>query len=67
MECLSQDVQLKLIAICKLNNMEKYNQFYDVCIKQDIKENDKYFYKLCPFGEMRLWKKSKRITVINLK
>lgn len=41
----------------------KYTGFYATCSNVEVKETEKYFYKICSFGEMRLWKKSNRISV----
>ena len=38
-------------------------EFLRTCSLAEIKETEKYFYKICPFGEMRLWKKSNRISI----
>lgn len=46
---------------------KRYTDFYAVCSNAEIKETEKYFYKICPFGEMRLWKKSNRISVAKIK
>lgn len=46
-------------ATTKQNNEKNFKSTY-----QDIpiKETENYFYKICHFGELRLWKKSGRIT-----
>lgn len=44
---------------------ENQRDFNSTCSNVEVKETNKYFYKICPFGELRLWKLSGRISTVN--
>lgn len=45
---------------------ENLRVFKATCSDIEITETDDYFYKVCPFGELRYWKATGRISTANL-
>jgi hypothetical protein len=44
-------------------HLPSFGEFSRTCSGHMERESDNYFFKVCPFGELRLWKTSGRISV----
>lgn len=48
-----------------VNYKENEREFHATCSNIESVDKGKYLSKICPFGELRLWKKSGRISTIS--